>query len=290
MIADGRFVMPHEEQMLFRDFVSIIEEPSKSTGVHYIQKQNSNLTEEISDLIDDICPFDWATEAFGKSPDAVNFWMGDQRAVTSSKKLSFQNLNRDGIVMPTFSAHKDPYENIYAVVRGYKDITLFPPTDLPWLPYKTCSQAIYVKNQDGSFDIKDLPEAGTVPWIAVDPQNPDLKKYPQYGNAHPINLRLNAGDVLYLPSFWFHHLKQSQGDKMFGFLYINHDCICQVFFASFLGCIAVNWWYDMEFDVRYNYFNFLQSVVNINENLGDPPWMGSISVLFCSVWIYLSLG
>ena len=26
-----------------------------------------------------------ASEAFGKDPDAVNFWMGDGRAVTSSK-------------------------------------------------------------------------------------------------------------------------------------------------------------------------------------------------------------
>ena len=43
---------------------------------------------------------DWAREAFDQSPDAVNFWMGDQRAVTSM--------------------HKDPYENIYCVVRGHK--------------------------------------------------------------------------------------------------------------------------------------------------------------------------
>lgn len=26
----------------------------------------------------------WFSEALGKSPDAVNFWMGDERAVTSS--------------------------------------------------------------------------------------------------------------------------------------------------------------------------------------------------------------
>jgi jumonji domain-containing protein 7 len=27
----------------------------------------------------------WASEAFDKQPDAVNFWMGDARAVTSSR-------------------------------------------------------------------------------------------------------------------------------------------------------------------------------------------------------------
>ena len=66
-------------------------------------------------MIDDTFELPWAKEAFGKEPDAINFWMGDGRAVTST--------------------HKDPYENIYCVVRGYKDITLFPPSDLPWLRY-----------------------------------------------------------------------------------------------------------------------------------------------------------
>ena len=26
------------------------------------------------------------------------------------------------------------------------------------------------------------------------------------------------------------------------------------------GCIAVNYWYDMQFDVKYNYFNLLQNL------------------------------
>ena len=33
----------------------------------------------------DVSEISWASEAFGKDPDAVNFWMGDGRAVTSSK-------------------------------------------------------------------------------------------------------------------------------------------------------------------------------------------------------------
>ena len=41
----------------------------------------------MNELIDDIIELSWAREAFGKNPDAVNFWMGDSRAVTSSKYL-----------------------------------------------------------------------------------------------------------------------------------------------------------------------------------------------------------
>ena len=46
----------------------------------------------------------------GKTPDAVNFWMGGERSITSM--------------------HKDHYENIYGVVRGSKTFILHPPTDL----------------------------------------------------------------------------------------------------------------------------------------------------------------
>ena len=51
----------------------------------YVQKQNSNLTDEFSDIISDVEEdIPWFSEAIGKQPDAVNFWMGDKRAVTSS--------------------------------------------------------------------------------------------------------------------------------------------------------------------------------------------------------------
>ena len=52
-------------------------------------------------------------EAFEAAPDAVNFWMGPDEAVSAM--------------------HKDPYENIYVVVRGTKTFSLLPPTDLVYL-------------------------------------------------------------------------------------------------------------------------------------------------------------
>lgn len=205
------FVMPYEESMSFRDFIEKLDHPIDSK-VYYIQRQNSNLLEEMSELNSDIHELSWASEAFGKTPDAVNFWMGDGRAVTST--------------------HKDPYENIYGVIKGHKDITLFPPTDLPWLRYKLCTQAVY----NEKLEVETKEESTPIPWIAVDPLKPDLEKYPEYKNAHPLKLRLNAGDVLYLPSLWFHHLRQSH------------------------GCIAVNFWYDMEFDVKFNHYNLVQNL------------------------------
>jgi len=80
------FVMPEERRMKMSEFIDILENPESANGVFYIQKQNSNLTQEFQEIICDVDKdISWATEAFGKTPDAVNFWMGDSRAVTSSE-------------------------------------------------------------------------------------------------------------------------------------------------------------------------------------------------------------
>ena len=63
--------------------------------VQYVQKQNSNLCDEFSVLSKDVSEMTWASEAFGKDPDAVNFWMGDGRAVTSSKLLIYRATGQD---------------------------------------------------------------------------------------------------------------------------------------------------------------------------------------------------
>ncbi|GLV45725.1 Jumonji domain containing 7 [Carabus blaptoides fortunei] len=208
------FVMPEEIQMGMSEFLMNLQNP-RDNYILYIQKQNSNLTEDFSELIPDIeCDVSWASEAFNKKPDAVNFWMGDERAITSM--------------------HKDPYENIYCVIDGYKDFILIPPTDLWCIPYKNYPVATF-KNTKDTYDLvyqfSDPNDLGTkensiLPWIAIDPLEPDLTNYPRYADANVYRVRVEKGDCLYLPSLWFHHVRQSH------------------------ACIAVNYWYDMEFDVN----------------------------------------
>ena len=66
----------------------------------------------------------------------MNFWMGDGRAVTSM--------------------HKDPYENIYCVMSGFKDFILIPPVDVHLVPRQTYQSAIYESDDDGAFSIRPL--------------------------------------------------------------------------------------------------------------------------------------
>ncbi|XP_077302822.1 jumonji domain containing 7 [Arctopsyche grandis] len=227
------FVVPYEQEMAMSEFLNYLDE--KRPGfIPYIQTQNSNLTEDFEELMNDVnLDIDKATEAFGKRPDAVNFWMGDSRAITSM--------------------HKDPYENMYCVIDGWKEFILIPPTDLPFVPYKVFPSATYeMINYPASPTFKIQPlcsqpnddeySSDKIKWIDIDPLYPDFKKHAEFKMAHRFTVRVEKGDCLYLPSLWFHHVKQSH------------------------RCIAVNYWYDMEYDIKYCYFKMLEELCNINNN------------------------
>lgn len=67
-----------------------------------------------------------------------------------------------------------------------------------------------------------MPSIGTseVRWSSIaEPHIPGVLP----PGAHPIHITLRAGDTLYLPAGWWHHVRQSGGTT-----------------------IALNWWYDTE--------------------------------------------
>ncbi|KAM9707903.1 bifunctional peptidase and (3S)-lysyl hydroxylase JMJD7 [Menidia menidia] len=219
-VQGDRFVMPEERRMSFSSVLDVIEGKVSRTGVFYVQKQCSNLLRELPELLEDLEPHvPWMSSALGKLPDAVNFWLGEANAITSM--------------------HKDPYENLYCVVSGEKHFILLPPTDRPFIPYGLYQPAVYRQRHDGHFEVIDEKASQKVPWIPLDPLDPDLERYPQYRQARPLRCTVKAGEMLYLPSLWFHHVQQSH------------------------GCIAVNYWYDMEYDIKYNYFQLLETLCEV---------------------------
>ena len=66
-VNNGLFVMPEERQMTIGQFLDILEAPGSTQGVFYVQKQNSNLTEEFQSMMGDVeTEPAWGTEVFGK--------------------------------------------------------------------------------------------------------------------------------------------------------------------------------------------------------------------------------
>ncbi|KAJ0970975.1 hypothetical protein J5N97_018934 [Dioscorea zingiberensis] len=205
-----------------------------SPVVAYAQQQNNCFHEEYSALASDVDPhIPWATEALGCFPDAVNLWIGNGRSETSF--------------------HKDHYENLYAVVTGEKHFLLFPPTELHRLYVRPYPAACYssvsgLSPETGGLRLELEEPERLVPWCSVDPCPPTKEAMDQQMSAFPLYFQgpkpfqctIKAGEILYLPSMWFHHVRQTPDDNG--------------------RTIAVNYWYDMQFDIKYAYFNLLSSI------------------------------
>ncbi|KAG8908159.1 hypothetical protein FRB99_008702 [Tulasnella sp. 403] len=184
--------------------------------VCYLQSQNGNLSEtggdEFQALRQDV-PRDvpWASEALDRLPDAVNLWIGDSRSTTS--------------------AHSDPYENIYTVIRGRKHFTLLPPTEGWSLQERLYPHATYTRASPTSPLILTPTSPPThVSWASLDPVRDlhRIRREAEY-DVQPLHVSVGPGDALYLPAGWWHHVRQS-GDGPDG-----RGAV-----------IAVNWWYDIE--------------------------------------------
>lgn len=234
------FVTPHESQIPFSNFLKLLrrtKEDKKSGCVPYAQHQNGSFVSEYSLLKDDAqMDIPWASEAFGCLPEAVNLWVGDERAVTSF--------------------HKDHYENLYVVISGEKHFTLLPPVDLPRMYMEEYPVARYHQNKDNVFEIVPEDPPRRVPWSAVDPYpkkgeiSAAMEKFPLFFEGPPpILCTVKPGEMLYLPSMWFHHVRQSPDIEG--------------------RTIAINFWYDMQFDVKYSYFNLLQKLVEEGDSDED---------------------
>ncbi|GAA0152839.1 protein modifying enzyme [Lithospermum erythrorhizon] len=223
------FASAHVDQLPFDKALSEVQESVKNKKVGYLQQQNDCFRSEYRGLEGDIeGDVPWASEAFGCLPEAVNIWVGNELSETSF--------------------HKDHYENMYAVVCGEKHFLLLPPTDVHRMYIRDYPAAQYRYSQDtGEFRLELEDPVRYVPWCSVNPYPSEMEKekavaeFPLYFNGpKPFEVTVKAGQMLYLPSMWFHHVRQTPDSRGL--------------------TVAINYWYDMKFDIKYAYFNFLQSL------------------------------
>ena len=213
------FLQPANQQLTLSDLLAEITPSTTSPGglegtpVYYLQSQNSNLdTEALSQLQEDLpSNFDFAVDVLGQ-PDARNIWIGDHRSVTS--------------------VHRDPYENLYLVLRGSKTFRLWSPINEINMPVKMVSTGRYEITKDSSSPEADFKvvmdeDSDQIPWVDLDPlaasSDPGLMRV----------VTVTPGQILYLPSGWYHHVSQQCG--------VWDD-------GSPAPCIAVNYWYDMDYE------------------------------------------
>ncbi|MEL7311056.1 MAG: cupin-like domain-containing protein [Pseudomonadota bacterium] len=89
------------------------------------------------------------------------------------------------------ATHWDLPHNIAVVVGGIRRFTLFPPDQY---------ESLYVGPIDRTL-------AGQ-PVSLVDPDAPDLDRFPRYAKAQAVaqTVTLLPGDALFVPTLWFHHV------------------------------------------------------------------------------------
>jgi len=102
-------------------------------------------------------------------------------------------ISPKGTVTPL---HQDLPENLYVLVKGEKKIILFPP-----------SAPVYCHSR-----FSKIPNMAK-----VDPEAPDYMMYPRFNEAQPYITQLKAGETLYIPGLWWHHLSNSESSIAINF-------------------------------------------------------------------------
>lgn len=189
---DGRyFVQPYVRTMAGHQFFSSTQRTTSTDKpvIRYMQSQDDNFPREFDPIADDAPhSLDFADEALGKKPAAVNLWLGKHTETVSR-------------------LHNDNYENVYIQISGQKEVYLIPPGDAYALDERFLEPAQYDVNMELQVVSSDSNQtARKVLFPTVDPSDPDTHNdiYRRHGLVYRVVLE--EGDMLYLPALWYHQL------------------------------------------------------------------------------------
>ncbi|WP_340202267.1 cupin-like domain-containing protein [Ascidiimonas sp. W6] len=99
--------------------------------------------------------------------------------------------------------HYDFNHNFFLQVIGQKELVLFSPQD---------SDYLYPSNKEGFQHMSQ---------IAL--QNVDEKRFPLYAKAEPLSLVVEAGDMVYIPSYWWHNLISLELSLSINYWWVTFD-------------------------------------------------------------------
>jgi hypothetical protein len=167
-------------EMKFKDYIDIISRNQKDDLSYYMAQVD--FQKFFPDLTKDII----YPEYFTRKPMIILFWFG------------FSNKTSASVT----GLHFDVFHNIFVQIRGRKRFLLFPPLDYLSF-YPPLDSSLYSPG-----------------FSKVDPDNPDFESFPNFPWQEKREVTLEAGEILYLPPFWWHHVKAVDENISLSFWYL----------------------------------------------------------------------
>lgn len=125
--------------------------------------------------------------------------------------------------------------NMFFQIKGQKKFTLLPPKS-----GKHC----------GRYQWR---------WFQLNPEKPDFLKFPDYHRCTPLQVVVNPGDILFMPSGMLHHVRSMEESISFNIDFHTRKSALNGLLAAFQGMPIKN--------VYYNLLIFLGLMFNIPERL-----------------------
>jgi hypothetical protein len=92
-------------------------------------------------------------------------------------------MSGNGLITPL---HYDAVETLHWVIRGSKRFLCYGPGVRRYYPFSVTTTAPFISQ--------------------VDPDHPDPARFPRFHQADPVDFEVHAGEILYLPAFWWHQV------------------------------------------------------------------------------------
>ncbi|BAZ20869.1 transcription factor jumonji jmjC domain protein [Kalymmatonema gypsitolerans NIES-4073] len=190
----------HLKEMKLKDYLDVVNGNQKDDNISYYMAQ-LDFNKYFPELIKDILP----PKYFTKNLKIMYFFFG-----FSNKKST-----------STTYLHFDDVHNIFAQIRGRKKFILYPPSN-------------YLSFYPPIGDNGSSSAWTTVAWSKVNPAKPDLESYPKFPWQDKIEVILEAGEILYIPPLWWHHVTAIEENISLTFWYPPSikDLIAQKGFLS----------------------------------------------------------
>ena len=196
-------VRPATIDILFSDFLDIVVGKVNAYRTNNVSAylEYSSIREYMAELEDDIDEMAFVKRVLKRRH--LNMWLSDGNTLG---KLHF-----------------DPFDNLLCQLSGTKHVTLFEPYNNTRLYEAHIAEAkLGFNRQTASFRRKTLLDSTSMVMSPIDIRKPDLKRFPEFGKVARMECTIHAGDVLFMPAFWWHEVQSTPDQKEHRNMAVNY--------------------------------------------------------------------